>query len=284
VNGIDNPRTYGTPPFRVAVIHGGPGAGGEMAPVARELSARRGVLEPIQTATTLDGQVEELRALLEEHGAPPLALAGYSWGAWLALIVAARHPSLVGKLILMSSGPFEARYVAALHETRMRRLDPEERAEFCALLEALGDPAADREHPADGKHPADTEHPVDKDAALARLGALVHKSDAYDPLPDRAETVGLRGEVFAGVWAEAAEMRGSGALLALLGRLRCPVAAIHGRYDPHPAEGVRAPLAAARPDASFTLLERCGHTPWLERQARAAFYKTLERELETGWT
>ncbi|NBD34478.1 MAG: alpha/beta hydrolase, partial [Chloroflexi bacterium] len=31
-------RTYGHPPFDVAVIHGGPGAGGEMAPVAHELA------------------------------------------------------------------------------------------------------------------------------------------------------------------------------------------------------------------------------------------------------
>ena len=54
-------RTYGRPPFGVAVIHGGPGARGEMAPVARELAPDGGVLEPLQTKTTLQGQIEELR-------------------------------------------------------------------------------------------------------------------------------------------------------------------------------------------------------------------------------
>jgi len=33
---LNNLRQYGNAPFSVAVIHGGPGASGEMAPVARE--------------------------------------------------------------------------------------------------------------------------------------------------------------------------------------------------------------------------------------------------------
>lgn len=40
-------RSYGTAPFEIVVIHGGPGAPGEMAPVARELSGQFGVLEPL---------------------------------------------------------------------------------------------------------------------------------------------------------------------------------------------------------------------------------------------
>ncbi len=80
---MDNLRFYGSPPFRVAVLHGGPGAPGEMAPVAQELAHERGVLEPLQTAETVDGQVEELRAVLETHANLPVTLIGWSWGAWL---------------------------------------------------------------------------------------------------------------------------------------------------------------------------------------------------------
>ena len=98
---LKNLRTYGQAPFSVAVIHGGPGAGGEMAPVARELASDRSVLEPIQTATSLEGQVAELRAVLEIHGDLPITLIGFSWGAWLSFIVAARYPAIVGKLILV---------------------------------------------------------------------------------------------------------------------------------------------------------------------------------------
>jgi len=49
-----------------------------MAPVARKLASIHGVLEPIQTAMTLDGQIDELHMLLERQGALPLTLVGYS--------------------------------------------------------------------------------------------------------------------------------------------------------------------------------------------------------------
>src|ERR1700694_1836497 len=122
-----NTRLYGAAPHAVAVVHGGPGAAGDMAPVAEQLAARRGVLEPLQTATSVDGQVEELATVLEQHAQLPATLIGYSWGAWLSLIVAARRPALVAKLILVSSGPFEERYAAEIMPERLRRLDNEER-------------------------------------------------------------------------------------------------------------------------------------------------------------
>ena len=97
-----NPRIYGQAPFDVVVVHGGPGLGGEMAPVARELASDRGVLEPIQTAASLKGQIEELRTILAKDGDPPVTLIGYSWGAWLSYIIAAEYPALAKKLILIS--------------------------------------------------------------------------------------------------------------------------------------------------------------------------------------
>lgn len=262
---MENVRRYGAPPFCVVVVHGGPGAGGEMAPVARELASEHGVLEPIQTATSLVGQVEELKAALEAYGDPPLILVGFSWGAWLSFIVAARHPDLVDKLVLVGCGPFQEAYVATLHETRVERFSEEERWAFDATVEALNDP--------------DTE---DKDRLLARLGALTRKSDSYDPIvnPDgESDEVGPQGHIFKKVWQEAAALRRNGALLQLGRGVQCPVVAVHGDYDPHPSEGVRIPLASTLDDFRFVLLENCGHKPWIERQARDAFYRVLKREL-----
>ncbi len=79
---MNNLRTYGSRPFRVAVIHGGPGAPGEMAPVAKELSSGMGVLEPLQTASSVGGQVRELRTVLKENVDLPVTLIGCSWGGW----------------------------------------------------------------------------------------------------------------------------------------------------------------------------------------------------------
>ena len=52
--------SYGEAPFTVAVVHGGPGGAGEMVPVAKKLSDYFGVLEPLQTEYSLEGQVQEL--------------------------------------------------------------------------------------------------------------------------------------------------------------------------------------------------------------------------------
>jgi pimeloyl-ACP methyl ester carboxylesterase len=253
---------HGQPPYTIAVVHGGPGAAGEMAPVARELAADWGVLEPFQTATLLEGQVEELAALLEEEAGLPVTLVGHSWGAWLSYLVTARFPALVAKLILVGSGPFEARYAAQIQETRLSRLSEVARAEFGACARRLEDPAAEG-----------------RNAELARLGVLASRADAYELIPDAAGSIEYRSDIYARVWPEAAALRSSGQLLGLAAEIRCPVVAIHGDYDPHPADGVEVPLAAVLADFRMILLARCGHTPWLERWARQAFYRVLRDEL-----
>ncbi len=263
-----NLRKYGDPPYSVAVIHGGPGAGGEMAPVARELSTICGVLEPIQTASTLDGQVDELKTVLEEHGDIPVTLIGFSWGAWLSYIVTAKYPELVSKLILVGSGGFESKYGDLTRENRLNRLSDEERAEFTSLIQTLVDPDS-----------------VDRDVSLARLGALVEKTDVYDPMPSdpgKSDLVGGSGDIFQSVWTDAENLRKCGELLTLANDIKCPVVAIHGDYDPHPADGVKDPLSSRLKDFRFTLLRNCGHTPWLETQARDGFYEILKNQVTTS--
>lgn len=134
---MNNFRIYGNPPFNIAVIHGGPGAPGEMAPVARELSLNMGVLEPLQTADSIDGQLAELKKILEKHGNPPMILVGFSWGAWLSYIFAARYSLLVKKLILIGSGPFEEKYAAKIMATRLSHLNANEKKEALSLLSTL---------------------------------------------------------------------------------------------------------------------------------------------------
>ncbi len=259
---LNNLRTYGQPPFSVAVVHGGPGAAGEMAPVARELASARGVLEPLQTATTLEGQYEELETVLERSAQPPVALIGFSWGAWLSFIVAVRRPELVKKLVLVGSGPFQEQYAAGIEQTRLGRLSEWQRAEAESLIWTLK-----------GSMPGD------RSAVLARLGALFSRADAFDPIPDADYPIDCRADIFEAVWKEAAELRRSGELLELGKHIECPVVAIHGDYDPHPAEGVEKPLASVLKDFRFILLDRCGHRPWTERQARDRIFQALRDEL-----
>ena len=176
-------RTYGERPFRVAVIHGGPGAAGEMAPVARELSTIRGILEPLQTADSISSQVAEMHRHLTAHAEPPLILIGWSWGAALGFIFAAKHPELVIKLILIGSMPFEDKYTADIASTRLGRFSETEQRELLAMMKTLDDPAT-----------------PDKDALMGLLGKMIAKADSYHPLPHDEEPVACRYDIYRKVW------------------------------------------------------------------------------------
>lgn len=258
---MNNFRLYGKSPFDVVVVHGGPGAGGEMSPVARELASCRGVLEPLQASLSFDGQVEELKSIIAAEGNPPVILIGFSWGAWLCFILAARYPELVEKLILVSSGAFEERYARSMHQTRTERLTGPEQDELKELSRNLADPAV-----------------TDKTPCFKRFGALFSRTDAFDPLPDEAE-IDFRPDIYAKVWPEGVELRRSGKLLETGRRIKCPVTAVHGDYDPHPADGVRVPLSSVVQDFNFIELKECGHKPWAERHARDEFFRILKAQL-----
>ena len=259
-----NPRKYGKSPFSIVVIHGDPGAPGEMAPVARELSENYGVLEPLQTYTSLGGQVQELKEILEKNAQPPLVMIGHSWGAYLSFIFTAHYPTFVKKLILVGSGPFEAKYAKGIMDTRLSRLSEKERTEIQSILINLKDPSV-----------------KNKNILFKRLGILLAKADHYDVIVSKNEALECNNEIFQRVWAGAEKLRSEGKLLAFGRKIICPVTAIHGDYDPHPSEGVRKPLSSILPDFKFILLENCGHDPWIERKAKDRFYTILRKEINS---
>jgi pimeloyl-ACP methyl ester carboxylesterase len=261
---VSNLRKYGAPPFVVAAVHGGPGAPGEMAPVARELSQIAGVLEPLQTGATVDAQVQELRAILEGNASLPLTLVGFSWGAWLSCILTSFHPELVKKLILVSSGPFDEKYASSIMKTRLRRLHGADKKEAAFLYHALTVSASSDDN---------------YRRSLSRLSELMSRADSFDLLPDKGDNIQLDMDIYRTVWDEASKLRSSGRLLEIVQHIKCPIVAIHGDYDPHPADGVKHPLSAAVRDFRFILLEKCGHYPWRERSARDTFYRILKAEI-----
>ena len=243
-------RLHGTRPHNVFALHGGPGGACEVEPLAHELAGRGfGVVEPFQTGHSIDAQVEELREQIEEHGERPVAVVGWSWGAWLGALFAARYPELVSQLVMVGSGPLDARYATTTRMNRDQRMTQADRATLRKLEEDQADP----------------------DYA-AKMNALMEKVDSYAPDDSPSPVVDFDRHIHNAVWTEAAEMRSSRALLEEIARIKCPVLAIHGDHDPHPAEGVRVPLLAALPEAQFVLLERCGHKPWREIHARNAFF------------
>ncbi len=260
---METVRKYGKPPFSIAVIHGGPGAPGEMIPVAKELSLDYGILEPLQVANTLSGQIRELKKVIEEHAELLITLIGWSWGAWLSFLFTAQNPSFVKKLILIGSGPFEDKYVPKIMQTRLSRLTTEDKERVESFGQLINDAEAN-----------------EKDRIFCQFGSLLSKTDFYNPLPHEDDIIECQYDIYEGVWKDAKELRSSGKLLEYGKQITCPVIAMHGDYDPHPAEGVREPLSEAIKDFRFILLEKCGHKPWYEKEARDQFYELLRQELE----
>ncbi len=255
---MKNVRCYGKRPYTVAVIHGGPGAPGDMAPVARELAKDIGVLEPLQTKNSIDGQIEELADVLKKNDKLPVVLVGHSWGATLSYMTAARYPVLVKKLILIGTPPLDNKKRPDLTPIWLERLSEKERVEFVSLEEFVWDGVAE-----------------DKSASMGRLFRLIAKGESYRQIPAKDEVLEYQVNMNASIFRELFKLpMGVG-----VKPIKCPVVTIHGDFDPRPADVAKESLSCMAKDFKFILLEKCGHYPWLERYARDEFFKVLRREI-----
>ena len=253
-------RKYGQLPFQVGLLHGGPGASGEMRPVAENLSKDFGILEFVQTGKSINEQIEELHNQLTSSADLPAILIGYSWGAWLGFLFASRYPDLLKKLILISSGAFESKYNNDLMNIRLNRLNPQDRKEAERLLPYINSDGSNNE-------------------MLKRFGKLMTIADSYDSLPLDNDSVDLDLTIYQSVWAEASRLRETNELINCADKVKCLVVAIHGDYDSHPIDGVEKPLSNKLSDFKMIRIKKCGHTPWRERYAKDSFFEILRNEL-----
>jgi pimeloyl-ACP methyl ester carboxylesterase len=256
-------RKYGKPPYKIAVIHGGPGAPGYMAPVARELSKTAGVIEPLQTRDSLTGQIEELEKQLTDLANPPVTIIGSSWGAVLALFIAARKEVEIEKLILIGSAVFDAENSSKIENIRLARLDAEKRRRFEEIQSRLAQ--AENEYLSE---------------IAKEWGDIFFHTDIYDPLTTDLEVIEVQYELHKKVWADFVILRDRpGFLKGEFSKIETPAVVIHGDYDPHPIEGIRPFLEDCLTDVRFYILPSCGHYPWIERFAERQFYNILRKEI-----
>jgi pimeloyl-ACP methyl ester carboxylesterase len=248
---------YGDAPYSVAVVHGGPGACGTMAPVARGLEKDFGILEPMQTKDTIDGLIEELKEQLEPYTSP-FVLIGHSWGGWLVWLFAAKYPKLVKHIILIGSGPFEEEYAKDIMSRRMENLSEGERILTQNLFAKFGSGTATKEE-------------------SSQLGGLMEKTDTYCKIDGLINEEAFEADeaAFSKIWPEAAELRRNGNLLKAVDNITCPITFMHGKYDPHPYEGIQDVLNEYGVDFEFILMDKCGHTPWIEKFYAESFFKML---------
>ena len=111
----------------VIVVHGGPGAPGSAAGLARPLGGAFSVYEPFQRRRddrplTVATHVADLQQFIEQHcGGVRPAVVGHSWGAMLALAHAAEHPQAVAGIALVGCGTFDTKARARFEQLREER-------------------------------------------------------------------------------------------------------------------------------------------------------------------
>lgn len=254
---MKNYKSYGIAPYDLAVIHGGPGGIGDVRALAFYLASFYSVLEPFQTQKTIQGQLDELKKLIQY----PITLVGYSWGAMLSILFTFQNPHLVKKLILIGCPPLTSEYVALIENARKNKLTSTEQKELEEYLEKI----------------TATSNPTR--FLLNKLMHLMSKADSFNLVsPISYDDIIFQKDIYEAVWPEATQLRNNGTFLNSIQKIKAPIIFIHGIHDPHPLKAIESILPSLQ-DCKLYALEKCGHTPWFEKEAKKHFYEILKKEI-----
>src|SRR5262249_1693486 len=220
-------RRYGNRGSNVVVLHGGPGAPGSAAGLARALADEFSVLEPLERRSgivplTVSQHVEDLAAIAPAGS----AIVGHSWGAMLGLSFAACFPDRVSSLALVGCGTY----------------DEECRAQFRSRLDALMDDTTRLRLEALKLRAAMEVDPEVRDAVVRQRGDLTMSIEAYermDSVDDPSDALPCDAEANTETWNDVLRLQRDGLEPQRFTRISCPVLMLHGDIDPHPGAATR---------------------------------------------
>ncbi|HXI04389.1 MAG TPA: alpha/beta fold hydrolase [Candidatus Saccharimonadales bacterium] len=200
---------------------------------------RSGALKPGQSCALAD-QIEDLDALREHLGFSRVDLLGHSWGGYLVMAYAARHPERIAHLIIVDSAAPKWSDTVFL----FKDVYPEgvARQEAVAFAEELGDAVALR---------SDLHEylsmlfysPEKRDAFLAKADSYQYNRTVNETLNKDLARYDLNPE---------------------LPKLRMPTLVITGRFDMNVAPAVAWKIHQAIQGSEFAVFEKSGHLPFFE--------------------
>lgn len=217
-------------------------------------NGRSGALKPGQSCVLAD-QIEDLEAVRARLGADKIDLLGHSWGGFLVMAYAARHPEHIRHLVTVDSAAPKWSDTVFL----FKDIFPEgvERADSVTFADMLGDPAAS----AAGLR----EYfqwlfyaPEKRDAFVAQVGAGVFTKAVNESIEHDLARYDLNPE---------------------LRKFKFPTLVITGRYDINVAPSVAYKMHKAIPGSQFAVFEKSGHLPFFEQPE--AFVRRVEAFLAT---
>lgn len=209
-----------------------------------------------EQSCTLADQIADLDALREQLHAERIDLLGHSWGGYLVMAYAARHPQRVAHLLIVDSAApkwsdteFIFKYIFPESTERQGVLD---------FADALGDSAS-------GK------------ASLSEYLRMLFVSEAKrDEFMAHADRYHYARSVNEALNADLAKYD----MWPILPQLKMPTLVATGRYDINVAPSVAYKIHKAIPGSQFVVFEKSGHLPFYEEPE--AFVRAVEAFLAAG--
>jgi proline iminopeptidase len=212
-------------------------------------NGRSGALRAGQTCT-LGDQIADLDALRAQIGADKIDLLGHSWGGYLVMAYAARHPEHIAHLIICDSAAPKWDDTVFL----FKDVFPEgiERQQSLGFAEALGDTVAAKEDLHEYLQML-FYSPEHRDKFMSNASAYQYSRKVNETLNADLKQYDLNPE---------------------LPKYRFPTLVLTGRYDLNVAPSVAWKIHNAIPGSKFVVFEESGHLPYFEEPGK--FVKTIE--------
>lgn len=218
-------------------------------------NGRSGALKSGQSCTLAD-QIDDLEAVRAHLGVDQIDLLGHSWGGFLVMAYAARHPEHIRHLITVDSAAPKWGDTVFL----FKDIFPEgqERSDSYAFADALGDKAASDAGIREYLHWL-FYSPEKRDAFIAQVAPGVFTKAVNEAVEHDVQRFDLNPEIK---------------------KFKFPTLVVTGRYDINVAPSVAYKMHKAIPGSQFAVFEKSGHLPFYEEPE--AFVRALEAFLAGG--
>ena len=213
-------------------------------------NGRSGALPAGQTCTLAD-QIADLDALRAELKADKIDLLGHSWGGYLVMAYAARHPDRIAHLMIVdSAAPKWTDTEFIFKNIFPEAIDKQARLDFA---QAVGDSAAG-------------------DESLNEYLKMLFVSDAKrDDFMSRSATYKFSRTVNETLNADL----GKYDMWPILPTLSMPTIVMTGRYDFNVAPSTAWKIHNLIPNSKWEVFEKSGHLPYFEEPEK--FVQVVER-------
>ena len=126
----------------------------------------------------------------------------------------------------------------------------------------------------------ETPDPAEQFMQAFKLTRHIFDYDPIGPYAVKEESEPFDLKAHNETWNDIRRLQDNGTYPNAFAAIKSPVLMMHGQYDPHPGKMIRDSLLPILPRLEYRELERCGHSPWIEKPSRELFFSGICEWLE----